>query len=636
MHSSDWTVADSIDLYNIERWGRGYFTVNSKGNLVVTPSQEPQRSLELIELVQEAQERGLHLPMLVRFQDILRHRVIAVNQRFQDAISELHYRGRYTGVFPIKVNQLREVVEEIHDTGRPFDFGLEVGSKPEMFAALALHDIPEALLVCNGYKDTTFIRLALMGRKLGRRVIIVVEKLEELRLILKESRSMEVDPLIGIRVRLATQGTGKWALSGGENAKFGLSTADLMTALDLLRSENRASCFQMLHFHVGSQVPDIQTIKRAVREAARIFCKLHQMGFHLSLIDVGGGLGIDYNGSCTCSESSTNYSMAEYARDVVHNIAEVCNEENVPHPDIVSESGRAIVAHHSVLLLNVFGTIEKTNLEAVKASDQDHRLLINLAEIRAGLTAENKRESYHDALQIKEECSQRFDLGLLDLPTKARIEAGFWELAHQVIHLHGPDEPLPEEFEPIALALSHQFLCNFSVFQSLIDHWAVGQLFPIAPIHRLNTRPELQATLVDITCDSDGKIDKFIDDATVRDTLPLHRPDGQPYILGVFLVGAYQDVMGDLHNLFGPLPEVHVFLDEDEPSGYYIEEIIPGYTNRQVLEDVQYDAKMLIRLMKQKFDHAIRQDLIKPKEGMRLLEEYTRGLDSPTYLQLNP
>ncbi|MDR1192376.1 MAG: biosynthetic arginine decarboxylase [Verrucomicrobiales bacterium] len=631
-----WSREQAFQVYNIDRWGGEYFSINQAGNISVRPKRAAGPELDLTEVVAEARERDLSLPLLIRFQDLLRNQVAALNESFRNAIREHHYQGQYRGVFPVKVNQLREVVEEILDAGAPYDVGLEVGSKPELFAALAIHQNPASLLICNGYKDAEFIRMALLGRKLNKQVVMVIEKLEELYRVLSVAEQMNVEPIIGIRVRLQAKGAGKWASSGGENAKFGLSTAELLAAVELLRQRGKEHIFQLVHFHVGSQIPDILTVKRAVREAARYYAKLTKMGFGVKYLDVGGGLGVDYNGSRTSSESSTNYTPDEYTRDIVYNIADICAEEQVPQPDIVSESGRAIVAHHSVLLVEVFGSIAKDKTSFPPPADADHKLVKDIAGVLKKLNKRNRRECLHHAKLIKEEAATRFEVGMLDLPSKARVETGFWKIVESIVQMYrnGFGGKMPDEVHEYQSLLAEQYLCNFSVFQSLIDHWAVGQLFPIAPIHRLNEAPTEEATLVDITCDSDGKIDTFINDDDVRHTLPLHNLNGQPYILGFFLMGAYQDVMGDLHNLFGPVTEAHVFLDEDEPSGFYIEEVIPGFSIGQVLDDVQYETNVLARQMKTQIDQAIKADVLKPSEGMRLLAEYEKGLTKPTYLSI--
>jgi arginine decarboxylase len=636
-----WDIQAARSLYNIDRWGANYFDISEAGHVIAKPLQDNGAVVDLTDVIEEAKGRGLKFPLLIRFQDILRHRVESVNQAFRNSIAEYGYQAGYRGVFPIKVNQLREVVEEILDAGRPYQFGLEVGSKPELFAGLALQSQVGSLIVCNGYKDAAFIRMALMGLKLGKKVILVVEKLEELRQILAVSRQVGVEPLLGIRTRLLSKGGGKWAESAGENAKFGLTTAELLAAIELLRAENLAHCFKLLHFHIGSQVPDILAIKKAVQEAARFYAKLYKMGLRLEYLDVGGGLGVDYDGSRSAFDSSTNYTLQEYTNDIVYYVADVCNAEKVPHPELISESGRAIVAHHSVLIVEVFGAIRKTRLsDTFHYGDAEHPLVKELLDIRKNLARLNKLEAYHDALERKEDAHNMFTLGLLDLPDKAKIENLYWEISAAVVSSFRGQPYVPEEIRKLEDSLGDQYLCNFSIFQSLLDNWALGQLFPIVPVSRLNERPTRETTLVDITCDSDGQINQFIDLYDIRDTLLLHPllPNGngqpEPYYLGFFLMGAYQDIMGDLHNLFGRVNEVHVFLDQDEPVGYYVEEIIEGTTIGQALASVQYDENELKRRMKGQVDAAIKSDMLKPSEAMRLLDEYERGLKEYTYLTL--
>src|SRR6266545_2345231 len=640
--SKPWDIQTARSLYNIDRWGAKYFDINAGGHVVAMPLQEAGAAVDLTDVVEEARARGLKFPVLIRFQDILRHRVQSINEAFRGSITEFNYQGEYRGVFPIKVNQLREVVEEILDAGKPYGFGLEVGSKPELLAGLALQAEPDSLIICNGYKDSVFIKMALMGIKLGKQVIMVVEKLEELKQIITISRQVGVEPQIGIRARLLSKGAGKWAESGGENAKFGLSTAELLTATEMLRAENLGHCFKLLHFHIGSQVPDILTVKKAVQEAARFYAKLYKMGFEIQYIDVGGGLGVDYDGSRSAFDSSTNYSLQEYTNDIVYYIGDVCSAEKVPHPDIISESGRAIVAHHSVLVVEVFGSIEKIRVDHdVVCGENEHPLVKEMCDIRKNLQKLNKLEAWHDALERRDDAHNMFTLGLMELPDKAKIETLYWEISREVVASFKGQAYVPAEIRKLEDSLGDQYLCNFSVFQSLLDHWALGQLFPIMPVNRLNERPVRETTLVDITCDSDGQINKFIDLRGVRDTLPIHSliPNGQgngnePYYLGFFLMGAYQDIMGDLHNLFGRVNEVHVFLEPDEASGYYIEEIIEGNTIAQTLASVQYDENELKRRMKAQIDEAIKSDRMKPTEGMRLLDDYERGLKGYTYLSI--
>ncbi len=632
-NGTPWSVQEALATYNIENWGTGYFSVNEQGHISVAPVQGKGATLDMMHVLEAARAKGLRLPILVRFHDLLRHRVESINESFRAAIAETGYKGQYLGVFPIKVNQLREVVEEIIDAGKPYHFGLEVGSKPELFAALAVHQDPESLIICNGYKDPLFIRTALMGCKLGKKVILVVEKLEELGHIITVSKEVGVEPMIGIRVRLLAKGAGKWALSGGENAKFGLSTADLLEALDQLKKNKLEHCFKLLHFHIGSQIPDISIVKKAVREGSRYYAKLRQMGYEIEFMDVGGGLGVDYDGSRSSFDSSTNYSLQEYTADIVYSIMEICELEKVPHPHIVSESGRAVAAHHSVLVVELFGSIQKDDpSNLVWPGKEDPKIVRQLFEIRDGLNRRNRREYLHDAQSLKEEAQSMFDLGLLDLPTKARVERLFWQIATQVVGHYQGTRVTPEEIRDLENQVCDQYLGNFSVFQSLLDHWALGQLFPIVPLHRLTEAPTRNGILVDITCDSDGKISKFIDLQDVRETLPLHPPNGKPYYVGIFLLGAYQDIMGDLHNLFGRVNEVHVFLDPDEEGGYYIEEVIEGSTISHVLGVTQYESTELVRKVKAQVDQAIKEDRVKPNEGMRLLDEYEKGLKEYTYL----
>ena len=636
--SEPWTKDDANELYLIDRWGSGYFDIGEDGAMRVAPLKESGAKISILEVVQTAiRDEGMRAPVLIRFQDILHHRVKTLNEAFRAAIEGERYSANYCGVFPIKVNQLREVVTEIMEAGRAYHYGVEVGSKPEMFAALAMHTDNESLIVCNGYKDDAYIRTALFGRKLGKKVILIAEKLSEVRAICRVAKDMGVQPLIGLRVRLMTKSAGKWAESGGESAKFGLSTIEILQAADIMKEAGMADAFKLLHFHIGSQVPDILIIQRAVREAARYYAKLRSAGYGIEYVDVGGGLAIDYDGSKSTFHSSMNYSVEEYARDVVHSLMDVCDEEKVPHPHIVSESGRAMVAHHSVLVVEAFGAIEKTVETKYELGVDDHRLVKSLLYTQANVSQQNLGESWHDCLSVKEQAQTSFELGILDLPVKARVEELFWDITERIHKLSLRLDPseVPDGFDDLKKQLADQFICNFSLFQSMLDHWALGAMFPIVPIHRLNERPDQEATLVDITCDSDGKVSKFIDLNDTRDTLALHPvQEGQPYYLGVFLTGAYQDIMGDIHNLFGRVNEVHVFLDEDEEGGYYIEETIAANTVADVLGMTQYDAKDLAARLKAQVDVAIKQDRLKPNEGMRMVTEYERGLKDQTYLTL--
>ncbi len=632
---ASWTTDESVSLYMIDRWGGGYFDVNDRGLITVAPLQDKGGRIPILDVVKEALDQGLHAPLLIRFQDLLRHRVMELNNAFNRAISEHKFRGVYRGVFPIKVNQLREVVEEILDAGQAYHYGVEVGSKPEVFAGLAVHSDPDSLIICNGYKDAAYIRMAMIGRKLDKKIILVAEKLSEVREIVRIAQEMGVVPWIGIRVRLVSKGTGLWATSGGESAKFGLSTTEILQAIAIMNEAGLEDSLKLVHFHIGSQIPDILTIKRAVREAARYYSKLRRMGHNVEYLDVGGGLAIDYDGSRSTFHSSMNYTVQEYASDIVYNIADVCDEEGVPHPNIVSESGRAIVAHHSVLVVEAFGSIEKTPLQRSVVEARHHKLIDDLEYIQAHLERRNLNESWHDLIQLKEQAQNMFELGLLELDVKARIETLFWEIAEEIQKRASNLDPddVPEDLANLDVELADQHICNFSVFQSLLDHWALDMLFPIVPIHRLETEPTLDSTLVDITCDSDGKVSKFIDLADVKSTLRLHEiNENEPYYLGIFLTGAYQDIMGDIHNLFGRVNEVHVFLDEDEEGGWYIEETIPGNTIGEVLALTQYEVSDLAKKMKAQIDTAIKQDRLKPNEGMRLLADYERGMKDHTYM----
>jgi arginine decarboxylase len=619
-------------IYNIEGWGTGYFDIDTEGFLTVSPSQEKDQVIRIIDIVHEALEEGLRPPLQIRFQDLLRHRVYSLNEAFAKAAEQHGYQGRYAGVFPVKVNQLREVVEEIIDAGEPYNFGLEAGSKPELLAALSLHTNYESLIICNGYKDEYFIRHALHGRRLGKKVVLVAEKMGEIRKIIEMASAMDVEPLIGMRIRLNAKASGKWGGSGGSSAKFGLTTAEIIEAVALLRESGFESSFKLLHFHIGSQIPDIRDISRAVREGARYYAKLFQYGCQVEYLDVGGGMGVDYDGSASVFTSSINYNLQEYANDIVSSIMDVCDEEKVPHPTIVSESGRALVAHHSMVVVDALGAIQKLNAAAPAIDSHSHKLVRRMQEIEKRLNRETLTECYHDLLSIQERAQSMFLIGLFDLQSKAAVETLFWRIAAAIVAQYEQEPYMPEEITELRTTLAEQYICNFSVFQSLPDYWALGQLFPIVPIHRLDEEPTHEATIVDITCDSDGKVAKFIDLKDVKETLPLHSLGDEPYYIGLFLTGAYQDVMGDLHNLFGRINEVHVYLDPDEEQGWYIEEKIKGSNILEVLEMNQYDRKELVKGMKQQVDRAIKSDVIKPSAGIKLLNAYEKALKDYTYM----
>lgn len=629
-----WSAAKSEAHYGFKRWGSGHFAVDPEGCVNVQPLADG-RGIRVLDVVHEALEMGLKAPMVIRFQDLLRHRVTQLNEMFRKAIKEEGYAGSYRGVFPIKVNQLREVVDEIVAAGKDFTYGLEAGSKPELMIALAMHEGAQSLIICNGYKDHDYIRLALLGRKLGKKIIIVVEQLAELDDIIRISAETGVKPMIGFRAKLQTRGEGKWAMSTGDNAKFGLNTAEILFACEKLKAAKLSSALKLVHFHIGSQVPNIITIKNAVIEATRFYCQLAKMGFPMGYLDVGGGLGIDYDGSRTNFESSMNYSMEEYARDVVFNVREICSASDVDVPDIVSESGRAIVAPHSLLVVEVFERINKR--ESLGHQHQPkikHKVVTDLEVMLKNKTKLGRLERFHDAIQKKEEAFSLFNLGYLDLENRAAAESLFWQICEQIAKEGQKSGYQPAELHELSKLLADQYVCNFSVFQSLLDHWALKQLFPVAPLHRLNEKPSVNAILVDITCDSDGKISSFIDLQDTKDYLTLHPLNGKPYYLGVFLTGAYQDIMGDLHNLFGRVNEVHVFLEDDEPNGFYIEEALAGSRMSDVIEGVQYQWEELCRRIKQQIDHATRKDLIKPREGVRLVEFYESQMLAKTYLNI--
>ncbi len=632
--ASAWSAAKSEEHYGFKRWGSGHFAVDPEGFVSVQP-QADGRSIRVMDVINEAVGMGLKAPIVIRFQDLLRHRVVQLNEAFGKAIREEGYKGAYRGVFPIKVNQLREVVDEIVAAGKDYNYGLEAGSKPELMIALAMHEGANRLIICNGYKDHDYIRLALLGRKLGKKIILVVEQLSELDDIIRLSAETGVKPMIGFRAKLQTRGEGKWAMSTGDNAKFGLNTAEILFACEKLKAVKLHTCLRLVHFHIGSQVPNIITIKNAVIEATRFYCQLARMGFPMGYLDVGGGLGVDYDGSRTNFESSMNYSLEEYARDVVFNIREICTGMSVPVPDVVSESGRAVVAPHSMLVVEVFERINKReSLGQQHQPKEKHKVVTDLEVMLKNKTKLGRLERFHDALQKKEEAFSLFNLGYLDLENRAAAESIFWQICEQIAKEGQKTGYQPEELHDLSTLLADQYVCNFSVFQSLLDHWALKQLFPIAPLHRLKEKPTVNAILVDITCDSDGKISSFIDLQDVKDYVTLHPLNSKPYYLGIFLTGAYQDIMGDLHNLFGRVNEVHVFLEDDEPNGFYIEEALSGSRIADVIEGVQYQQEELCRRMKAQIDAATRKDQVKPREGVRLLELYESQMLNKTYLNI--
>jgi len=632
--SPNWSAAKSEEHYGFKRWGSNHYAVDSDGFVSVQPLADG-RTIRVTDVIEEALTMGLKAPMVIRFQDLLRHRVVQLNEAFHKAIREEGYKGDYRGVFPIKVNQLREVVDEIIAAGKEFNYGLEAGSKPELMIALAMHEGANRLMICNGYKDHDYIRLALLGRKLGKKIILVVEQLSELDDILRLSLETGVKPLIGFRAKLQTRGEGKWSSSTGDNAKFGLNTAEILFACEKLKAAKFTACLKLVHFHIGSQVPNIITIKNAVIEATRFYCQLSRMGFPMGYLDVGGGLGVDYDGSRTNFESSMNYSLEEYARDVVFNVREICTSAGIAVPDIVSESGRAVVAPHSMLVVEVFERINKReSLGQQHQPKEKHKVVTDLEVMLKNKTKLGRLERFHDAVQKKEEAFSLFNLGYLDLENRAAAESIYWQICEQIAKEGRKTGYQPEELHDLNTLLADQYVCNFSVFQSLLDHWALKQLFPVAPLHRLKEKPTVNAILVDITCDSDGKISSFIDLQDVKEYITLHPLNHKPYYLGIFLTGAYQDIMGDLHNLFGRVNEVHVFLEDDEPNGFYIEEALSGSRMADVIEGVQYQQEELCRRMKAQIDLATRKDQVKPREGVRLLELYESQMLNKTYLNI--
>jgi arginine decarboxylase len=626
------TVTDAAELYEVARWGKGYFSVSPAGHVLVHPTKDPVRSIDLKQLIDHLLLRGIHLPVLIRFRDILRHRVGDIHNAFKTAIAQHQYEGRYVCVYPIKVNQQRQVVEEVLDFGREYGFGLEAGSKPELLAvaAQAYNDTP---IICNGFKDAEFIEMAMMAQKIGRNVIPVVEKYTELGLILKYAQKVGVRPQIGMRVKLAARGGGRWQSSGGYRSKFGLTVAEVLRGLNELRALGMEDCLKLLHFHLGSQIPNIRIVKGALNEAARIYAELVKAGAGLQYLDVGGGLGVDYDGSQTNFESSVNYTLEEYANDVVFHIQTVCDDAGVKHPTIVSESGRAIVAYHSVLVFNVLGVSsfgEEKIPEAI-APDEAEQPLIDLLETYQNMSARNALESYHDAQQAMDMALSLFSGGYLPLEQRCQAENLYWAILVKLKKLVAHMDDVPEDLQGLDDTMADTYFCNFSLFQSCPDSWAIKQLFPIMPIHMLNTPPTHHAVLGDITCDSDGKIDQFIDRRDVKRTLPLHAVNGDPYYLGVFLVGAYQEILGDLHNLFGDTHAVHVSLDEG--GNVVLDAVIKGDTVKEVLDYVEFDPNILVRKLRNDVELAVREGKISYEESGRFLQFYEDGLQGYTYLE---
>jgi arginine decarboxylase len=628
-----WTIRDCMELYSIPAWGAGFFTVNDKGHVVVQPKANGP-GIDLLDLVQDLQQRGVRTPLLMRFSDVLAARVQGLCGAFERAAKEYGYQGAFRGVYPIKVNQQRHVVEEIVEYGAKAGIGLEAGSKPELLIALALLETPGALIICNGYKDRKYIETALLAQRLGRTPIIVVDRFHEVELIIRTSQELGIRPHIGVRARLSTKGAGKWIESTGDRSKFGLTAVEMVDAVDYLRAEGMLDCLELLHFHIGSQITAIRAHKDALREASRIFGGLHEMGAKLKYIDVGGGLGVDYDGSQTNFHSSMNYSVQEYANDVVASIQEACDAKGIPHPDIVTEAGRAMVAHHSVLIFDILGVHEMlSGKQPEPVQPSDHKVIKDLAEVWVGISQKNVQEAYHDSLQLKEEAANLFSLGYLDLRARARVERLFWDICEKILRITRELPYVPEDLEPLEKGLADTYYGNFSVFQSAPDHWAVKQLFPVMPIHRLEEKPTRRGVFADLTCDSDGKIDRFIDPRDVKDVLDLHPWNGQPYYIGVFLVGAYQEILGDYHNLFGDTDAVHVRLGAD--GRYEVEHVVEGDSVTDVLRYVQYDRGTLIERVRRTIEVAMREGQISLEESARLRRRYEEGLSEYTYLTRN-
>jgi len=627
-----WSIAEASELYEIARWGQGYFSIGPSGNLHVHPTKEPDKYIDLKALTENLVLRGIDIPVLIRFSDILRHRVQDLHDAFQTAITQNGYQGRYVCVYPVKVNQQRRVVEEIVNFGRPFGFGLEAGSKPEMLAVVALAS-NETPIVCNGFKDAEFIETAMLAQKVGRTVLPVVEKYSELGLILECARQVGVRPTIGMRVKLAARGSGKWQSSGGYRSKFGLTVSEVLKGLEELKALGMQDCFKLLHFHLGSQIPNIRVVKAAVNEAARIYVELAKAGAGLEYLDIGGGLGVDYDGSRTNFESSVNYTLEEYAADVVYHVQTVCDDAGVKHPTIVSESGRAIAAYHSVLVFNVLGVtgFREQEIRAVSPHDEQEQPLIDLRETYQSVSIRNALESYHDAQQALDMATNLFNAGYLPLDQRCEAETLYWAICARLQRLIQQVDEIPEDLQSLDEMLADTYFCNFSLFQSAPDSWAIKQLFPVMPIHRLDTPPTNHAILGDITCDSDGKIDQFIDRRDVKRTLPLHPANGEPYYLGIFLIGAYQEILGDMHNLFGDTHAVHVSLDEK--GGVVLDAVIKGDTVREVLQYVDFDTNALEAKLRADAEAAVREGRMSFEESGRLLRFYESGLGGYTYLE---
>ena len=627
-----WRIEDSAELYNVTGWGLKYFSINDKGHVQVTP-YEGSAPVDLKDVMDELQLRDVSSPILLRFPDILDNRIQKISNCFKKAAAEYDYKGQNFVVYPIKVNQMRQVVEEIVSHGNKYNIGLEAGSKPELHAVLATNSHENSLIICNGYKDEDYIELALLAQKMGRRIILVVEKLNELRLIAEVAKRIKIEPNIGIRIKLSSSGSGKWEESGGDVSKFGLNSSELLDALAFLEKNKMENCLKLIHFHIGSQITKIRRIKNALREAMQFYVQLSKMGLNIEFVDIGGGLGVDYDGTrSSSSANSMNYSIQEYVNDSVSALVDVCVKNDLPQPNIITESGRSLTAHHSVLIIDVLVTAQVPIWsESKEISDDNHELARELYAIWNKINPSRVLEDWHDAVQIREEALELFSLGLLDLKTRAQIEKLYWSVAREVNDMTRSMKHPPEELRKIAKMLPEKYFCNFSLFQSLPDSWAIDQMFPIMPITRLDEKPGRLATLQDITCDSDGKISHFVSPHGVYDALPVHAlRQGEPYYIGVFLVGAYQEILGDMHNLFGDTNAVHISVTKD---GYEIDQLIDGETVADVLDYVEYNPKKLVRNVEAWVTNSMKKGIITPEEGRQFLNTYRAGLYGYTYLE---
>ena len=627
-----WTIEDSAELYNVKGWGLNYFSINEKGHMTVTPKEDGP-SIDLKELMEELQVRDVSAPVLLRFPDILDNRIEKISNCFRAAADEYGYTAKNFIIYPIKVNQMRPVVEEIVGHGAKYNIGLEAGSKPELHAVLSIDIDNDAMIICNGYKDESYIELALLAQKMGRNIFIVIEKLNELRTVASISKKLKIRPNIGIRIKLASSGSGKWEESGGDVSKFGVNSSELLEALDILDKNKLSDCLKFIHFHIGSQVTNIRKIKTALKEASQFYVQLRKLGYEIDFVDIGGGLGVDYDGSRSAtSGNSMNYSIQEYVNDAVSSIVDVCEKTGLPQPNIITESGRALTAHHSVLIFEALASVSLPSFDENETIEEDsHELVKELYELWENLNQPRLIETWHDALQIREDALGLFNLGLIDLNTRAQIERLYWSIARDVYEMAVSMKHAPDELKKISKLLPDKYFCNFSLFQSLPDSWAIDQIFPIVPISRLDEQPTKSATIQDITCDSDGKVDNFISTRNFSYHLPVHELNGkEPYYFGVFIVGAYQEILGDLHNLFGDTNAVHVKVKGDE---YVIDKIIEGETVADVLEYVQFNPKRMARSVEVWVMSSVKKGIISPEEGREFLSNYRSGLYGYTYLE---